>query len=196
VSGKFQTYNRQAILAAKVVGAYTGHDLGPAFSAGAEAGLRIRPRPNSALLWGGHFSFEYGAPQSIQTPRIDANFRNTALRAALDLGAASGRHAAILALGAGVDVVRIAPTSVRDPSLTLAPKTIDAVPALRAELRYELSFARSTFRLLTSLFADTSLAHTHYDITEGVEPVRVASPWLLRPGISLGLAWSPTLSSR
>ena len=43
----------------------------------------------------------------------------------------------------------------------------------------------------TSVFSDVSLVHTHYDLLDDGEPVRLGAPWTVRPAgaLAAGIAW-------
>jgi hypothetical protein len=116
------------------------HDGGPAIGAGADVGLGTRF--GKWFVGRARLVFEYRAPQTITAPELDASFGSTAVRAGSDGGVATGPHAFLLGLGAGVDFNRVTTDAVRDPSLMLAPGSSDSIASLRGELRYELTIGQ------------------------------------------------------
>jgi hypothetical protein len=160
-------------------------DAGPAVGAGVEGGAGARL--THVLLLRGRLVFEYRAPESIATPRLDASFGSVALRAGADLGFAAGPHSVWLGVGAGADFDHAGADSIHDTSLRLAPTSHSTALLLRPELRYELLLGALWLGL--SVFTDVATVHTHYDLAEPRAPVRLAELWVVRPGLSLTVGW-------
>jgi hypothetical protein len=150
-----------------------------------EAGLQWR-----ALT--ARFSAEPLFSQTIATPELDASVQSTAVRLALGaVWPALGSTAIFVSMGGGVDIVNAGVQRVNDPALSPAAVNVRAVPMLRPELGYQIRFR--AWRLMAITFADVALASTSYvvDRPGGLTPV--ATPWPVRPGGALVLAWAPAL---
>jgi hypothetical protein len=128
--------------------------------------------------------------QSLVSQQVDATLQTTPLRLALDLGGPLARaHSWFVGLGGGLDVVRVDPKRALDATVMLSAARSHSVPALRAELRYEL--ALSQLCLALAAFADLSLLRSHYDLQHDSASDVVATVSPVRPGAALILAWRP-----
>ncbi len=186
---KMQKTHLEYELSARGVAKWTGADLGLDHGAGLETALAWRSA--RAVLVRGRLSFEYIFGQLIDASAVSATIRTTALRAAVDVGAAFGSSALVVGLGGGVDLARISPKATPDSSLDLAPTSTGIIPVVRVEARYELTLG--SFRMTAGLLGDASLVDTHYDVRRGAGQSRVATPWPVRPGMALTLGWCAPL---
>jgi hypothetical protein len=175
---------RSWLLGVRVLGAWTGDDLGARLGAGIEAGALLLRASSPRLRL--RLAFEPSLPQSIDSGGIEAEVMSWPLRLGLDLGWARGPHAFWLGAATGIDIVRVSSDRASDPSLSLSKPVTYARPVSRAELRYEL--AQGSVLLSAALMLDVAWARSHYDVIAAGARMRVATPWRLRPGIALGAA--------
>jgi hypothetical protein len=133
---------------------------------------------------------EWFFDQTLTTPELSADVETRPLRAGVDVGFPL-TEAQVLAfgIGAGVDLSRVEPSAARAEGVTPGEPESSVVPVLRPELRYELGAGSLSFS--ASVFADVSLVHTHYDLLDDGQPVRLGAPWMARPGgaLAAGVAW-------
>jgi hypothetical protein len=94
-----------------------------------------------------------------------------------------------VSLGAGADLVRVEPGPARVQGVMPAAPSESAVPAARGELRLEIG--GNAWQLGFAVSADSSLADTHYDVSEGNSVQRVAEEWAVRPGAAVAIGWRP-----
>ena len=97
--------------------------------------------------------------------------------------------AGTIAIGPALLVTRVEPTlNVRSPAetATSAPRT-DFDPAVGASVRWELSLGRRTSVFLAAL-VDVVPLRARYAATVQGQEQELFSPWMLRPGVVLGLA--------
>jgi hypothetical protein len=163
-----------------------GPDLGLAHGPGLELGVGTL----GAIRLRGRVSGEWFFDQTVDTPELEATVKTRPLRAGVDVGfRLAAVHLLALGVSAGVDLSRAEPGAPRSDDVTPGESQSSLVPMLRPELRYELG-ARGVVGS-ASAFVDMSLARTHYDLLENGGPVRVATPWLVRPGGALlvGVVW-------
>ena len=175
-------------LAARYALEWAGSDLGAAHGPGLEMGVE----------WGvlrTRITAERWFAQNIAAPDLSANVQTTALRLLVDTRWPwRTTHALVAGLGAGIDILGVQATASRDPALTLAPERSHAVPAVRAEVGYQVR--GDPWRFMALAFVDGALLDTHYDVERAGAAVRVATPWSVRPGVALVLGWSPPLGGQ
>lgn len=171
-------------LSARASAAYSGAALRARWGGGAELALAQHLRP---LIVRERLVFEQYAAQTLDSDELRAEVRYSALRLSVDLGGARGPHALFGGLGAGVDLVAVDPERAPDDSWNLSKKHLDALPMLRAELRYERSF--SWLLLSVSAYADVVLGDNRFKLQDGASERSVAHPWHVLPGLALGLGW-------
>jgi len=175
---------RAWLLGARVLGQWTGADLGARLGLGLELGwlapsdapLRVRAR----------LALEPSLPQAIDSDAVDATVMSWPLRLGVDLGTRSGASGYWLGASAGADLVRVAPERAHAAELTTTDPELYAAFAARAELRYELALA--ALQLSAGVLLDVAFARSHYDVIATGSRTRVASPWIARPGLALGCA--------
>jgi hypothetical protein len=105
-----------------------------------------------------------------------------------------GSSALVLGLGAGADVLDTRIQQVHDATLTATAQGLRVVPVLRPAIAVEVRLER--WRFAAAAFADVDLSTDYYQIERPTGPSRVATPWPVRPGAALVVAWSPTLGAR
>jgi hypothetical protein len=133
---------------------------------------------------GARVTLERGFEQAIHAPDFAATEQVYSARLLGELGVRVAAHQrAAVAVGGGIDVAHLDPGPPLAVDVTAsAPKT-HVVPIVRAELRYELTFAPVT--VAAAGFTDIACAKTHYDVIEDGNVHRVASLNTLRPGAAL-----------
>ena len=183
-SAPSERQERSWLLGVRVLGGWTGGDLGARLGAGIEAGVRLLRASSPRLRV--RLAFEPSLPQSIDAGGIEAEVISWPLRLGLDLGWARGAHAFWLGASTGIDVVRLSSDRASDPSLSLSAPATYLRPVSRAELRYEL--AQGPLLLSAALMLDVAWARSHYDVIADGTRTRVATPWRLRPALALGAA--------
>jgi hypothetical protein len=143
---------------------------------------------------GGWLSAQYQFPEHIESPLAGARLDTVALRAGLAIGHTTGGRTEIdVQLGAGADVVHIAPRpgSAGRPTALTADRFAWA-PAVQFALVLAGTLAgtgQSHVVLSAAALADVDIGLRHYDVAVDGTLVRVATPWLVRPGIRLEAAW-------
>ena len=163
----------------------SGRELGPRFAAGFEGGGRFS-MPHWPKL-GARLGIEVAIPQHIDAEEADAAVLTIPLRAGLELGTAFELY---FALSAGVDVVSLDPERIGDADLALNDASIDLVPVVRAEVRYELPLDAG-FALTLAALADVALETTRYDVIQSGSRKTLAAPWAVQPGLAVGLGFRP-----
>jgi len=182
----FEQQERGWLIGVRVVGAYTGRDLGARLGAGIEAGVLALHGPSARLRV--RLALEPSLPQAIDGDGIEAHVLSWPLRLGLDLGWSRRASAFWLAVSTGGDFVRVSTQRASDPSLSLSKPDSYLRPASRVELRYELAVDRVL--LGAALLLDIAWSRSHYDVIADGERAPVAEPWQLRPGLALGAALS------
>jgi len=170
------------LLGARVAGQWTGDALGARLGAGLELGRVLVPEAWPRLRL--RAVFEPSLAQDFEHSDVSARVSSWPLRIGLDVGVASGAHAALFGVATGLDLVWTTPERAGDPALTLSAARMQLLPSSRAELRYEL--ALQGVLLSAALFVDVPWKRTHYDVVEDGQRVRLATPWRVRPGLALG----------
>ena len=180
------SHRTEAWIAARYAAAWYGTDLGALHGPGVELGLGWRGPP----FLRARVSGEWLLPRSFSVGQIEVSLQTTRLRALADVGVveAARAHRLLLGVGGGLDLVRLEPRAL-DVGVAAAPRSTSSAPMLTAELRYE---ARSgPWALALALQVDWSLLETHYDLERAGSSTRLVTPWLVRPGALLALAWAP-----
>ena len=135
-------------------------------------------------------TYEYAARQRLATGPVDVRLQTQHASAAFDLGIRIGLyHLLIPTFGIGLDITRIDPRAILDPTLTLAAARTNLVPTANFAIRYE--GGNDHLRLAVALMAETLLLDTHYDLDRDGTSTRIAEPWPVRPGALVALGWSP-----
>jgi hypothetical protein len=134
-------------------------------------------------------STQYQLPESIGTSLIGVRLDTIALRAGIRLTRElSDRVAIAVQLGAGGDVVHIAPRQGSSARASLSPERFsweyDAELGLSATVRVNRSI-----ELWAAMLADADLGMRHYDVVVDGSTVRALTPWWVRPGVSVGVTW-------
>lgn len=173
--------------ALRVVGSYGGSEVKEAFALGLEVGVEIgKPigfvlRPRGVV--------ERGTAHDLDTSPIAAELSTWSFRLGLDAGVRSGAHVGFLGVSAGLDRVGISTKESSDPTFSPTGDSADIVPIVRVEARYEL--AVSILRLGIAPFADVALEESHYDLVFENETRRLATAWIVRPGLAVSIGISP-----
>jgi hypothetical protein len=168
--------------------AWAGSDLGAAQGPGLEVSLQWR-------TFGMGITAERFFPQSLATSQLDATVQATALRLTCDGTLAFfGSSALVFGLGAGADVLDAHVLQVHDAALTPTAQGLRILPVLRPAIAVELRLER--WRFAAAAFVDVDLSTDYYQVDRPAGPTRVATPWPVRPGAALVVAWSPTLGAR
>jgi hypothetical protein len=163
-----------------------GPDLELAHGPGLELGVGTR----GAVRLRARVSGEWFFDQTLETPELRAEVGTKPLRASVDVGLElAEKQVVTFGIGGGVDLSRVEPSTSRADNVTPSEPQSNVVPVLRPELRYELGTA--SLVVGASAFVDVSLVHTHYDLLDDGEPVRLGAPWTARPGgaLAIGAAW-------
>jgi hypothetical protein len=139
------------------------------------------------------FGLELGADrrftQRLSTPVLDASVERSTFHALLEAGVAlSSSHHAFLALGPALELTSTRPSS-RTAGVAPAPERTELVPAVRAELRYELGVGNVLFGVAALL--ESTLVKRRYELAQAGAPELLAAPALLRPGAVLTLGVKP-----
>jgi hypothetical protein len=157
-------------------------DQGPGLTAALET-RKGRWRPG---VW---IAAQYQLPESIETTLVGVRLEGITSRAGarlvLDL---TDRVALAVLLGAGGDLVHIAPLQGSTVHASLSPE--------RFSWDFESELALSAIvqvgplvELWAALFADAALDLHHYDVMVDGSTVRAMTPWWLRPGLMVGVSW-------
>jgi hypothetical protein len=161
----------------------TGPELGLSHGPGLGIGARYRRGPSVGLELGADRRFA----QALSTPALDASIERMTAHALLEAGLAlSPSQSAFVALGAALELVRTRPASTAS-GITAASSKSDVEPALRAELRYELTLGHLVFGLAALL--EGPLVKTRYELVQSGGTELLASTAPLRPGgvVTLGV---------
>jgi hypothetical protein len=163
---------------------------------GVEASLGRRVR--SGWL-GGVVAGEHQFPVSARNADIGLRLSSWLAYAALEAGQLRERPEAaarfwwrswFARLGAGVDVARVAPGQGTQAaaSAELAPAHWSAALVVRGALGTSWALGQR-LALEVQLFADVFPTAVHYDVKIDGAVENAFSPWRVRPGLALGLAW-------
>jgi hypothetical protein len=167
---------------------WSGSALGLRHGPGLELGVGLRGRAFVRT----RVVLERDFPVTLQAGPIDARVSTVRWRALVDGGTSVGRNRALaLSVGAGEDSLQIEPTVSRSPSVLPAAASAETPFVLHSEARFEAGW--SAFVLVLAAGFDVPLVRTPYDIDRGSAAKQLASPWSVRPGAALSLAWRPQL---
>jgi hypothetical protein len=175
-------------LALRGVGRYGGPEVKHALAVGLEAGVELGRR-DRGFVWRPRAVVERGFVHELTTTPIGAELDTWSFRLGVDAGFRSGPHLGFFGLAGGLDRVGISTKTSSDPTFTPTGKSSDIVPIVRLEARYEL--ALSILRLGIAPFADVSLEESHYDLVFANETRRLATAWIVRPGLAVSIGISP-----
>lgn len=174
-------------LALRALGSYSGDEVKETFALGLEAGVEIgKPR---GFVLRPRAVVERGFVHDLETSPIAAELSTWSFRLGVDAGLRSGAHMGFLGVSAGLDRVGISTEDSSDPAFSPTGESADIVPIVRVEARYEL--AAGILRFGIAPFADVALEESHYDLVFGNETRRLATAWLLRPGLAVSIGISP-----
>lgn len=169
--------------------AFMGDALGAAHGPGLELGVGAR----HVWVLRGRLTGERDFTQTLTSSQIRADVDTLRWRVALDAGLMLARSQALLvSLGAGQDRSTVEPKTAPGSAVMPGPQFQDTVPVVHAELRYEVG--RGSVRASGALGLDAALVETHFDVSRSAGPEPVVRPWLVRPTVSLGLAFCPRLA--
>lgn len=158
-----------------------------ALSHGPIAELALRPLA-LALRPGLLLSAHYAWPVRASTRSAGAELQSSELRLLASVQHALSRRWTFRPmLGAGLDWVRVRPFSDR-PDVQPAETSQLVLAALRAVLELEVS-ALKHLAIQAAIAADLQPGGTRYVLVRRAGDEDVLAPWLVRPGVSLGLAW-------
>jgi hypothetical protein len=164
---------------------------GPDLGAGHGPGIEIGIQRQGVTRWGARVSAERWFSEAVPTTYVDTNLQISPVCLLLDAGLPlSATRSLSVGVGGGLDVARVTPGTVYDPAVTATAPQWNLAPIARGELRYEMGGA--TWRLAAVLLADVLIYDTHYDVDRGATTERAATPWRVRPGGAVILAWRPT----
>jgi hypothetical protein len=164
-----------------------GPDLGAGHGPGVEIGLQRQ----GATQLGARLSAERWFAGSVPTTYVDTDLQISPVCLLLDFGLPlSPTRSFSVGVGGGVNVTRVTPGMVYDPAVAATAPQWNVAPIARGELRYEMGGV--TWRVSAVMMADVSIYDTHFDINRGGMTERAATPWRVRPGGALILAWRPT----
>jgi hypothetical protein len=167
---------------------WSGSALGLRHGPGLELGLGLRGRAFVRT----RFVLERDFPVTLQAGPIDARVTTVRWRALLDGGTSVGQNRALaVSVGAGEDSSQIEPIASRSPSVLPAAASEETPFVLHSEARFEAGW--SAFVLVLAAGIDIPLVRTPYDVDRGSAAKQLASPWSVRPGAALSLAWRPQL---
>lgn len=158
--------------------------------------LRVAQGPELRAAWWldrrGRFAVTVDAGMRLPMAWDEGAVAVTALPVTLRVGvgyeAALGARWALGAfVGAGVDAVRVTPRANGAGAVADAA-TVDVRPVLRA--RVDVAWAVGLrVRVSAGVLADVDVTETAYYVERGAGRDVVASPWRVRPGAVLGVAW-------
>lgn len=175
----------RALLGLRVLGHYTGAELGARAALGLEGGAELRhpgwPRVRARL------SVEAALPQTFERDGIAARVITLPIRAGIDLGTPFDLY---FGLSTGFDVVHLDPESVSDGELKLVANSTVLVASSRAEIRYELHVGNAWWLAISAL-ADVPWTTTRYDVQQAGTLQHLATPWPIQPGLALTLGLAP-----
>jgi hypothetical protein len=158
---------------------------GPALAGGVRA--RAGARPRSGLAPGAMFSAQWMTPTAIESEEVALRLQGAALRAMATLRPRLADLAALhVAFGGGVDVVRVAPEARPGSPLDVTPAYTTAFPQGQAEVGLIALLPRG-LELHFAALAGVDLIDAFYFVEGDSGPV--FDPWIVRPGLRIGLAW-------
>jgi hypothetical protein len=173
-----------------VASRYTYEWDGPDLGAGHGPGLELGFERDGAVRSGARISASRWFTQQVPTTNVDTQLQSSQICLLLDIGRSlSARHGVSLGVGGGVELTRVMPGRIYDPSVAATAAQSHLAPIARGELRYEVGGA--AWRLAAVLVADVALDDTHYDVDRAGTVERAATPWRFRPGGAVVLGWRP-----
>jgi hypothetical protein len=139
---------------------------------------------------GAWVSAQYQLPERVRSSLAGARLDTLALRGGAEVGRSlDGRWGVGARIGAGVDAVHIAPRSGSSAaSATLTADRFSWTYALHLALVATVRASRHVAVSLAAV-ADVDVNERHYDVSIDGALTRVATPWPVRPGVLLELAW-------
>jgi hypothetical protein len=156
-------------------------------SHGPLAELALRPL-DLALRPGLLLSAHYAWPVRASTRSAGAELQSSEIRLLASVQQALSRRWTVRPmLGAGLDWVRVRPFSDRR-DVQPAESSGLVLAALRAALELEVSVLKRV-AIHAAISTDLQPGGTRYVLVRRAGDEEVLSPWLVRPGVSLGLAW-------
>jgi hypothetical protein len=139
------------------------------------------------LRLGALLSAQYRFAFEVDEDPIGMRAQSFPLRALLTLESAFTRRVALgLGLGAGADVVRLAPTASSDASVVATGERTLAFAVARALVSIDVQVSRAV-ALFAALATDADFDRTHYVLVRqdgGEAPI--AAPWRVRPALLVG----------
>jgi hypothetical protein len=156
------------------------HGPGLALALATELDRELGQRRWFAAAW---VTAQYRLPVTASGPEAGVSLEGPSARAGLGLGARRLRAR----LGAGLDLVHVAPVVV-DPAVTATAPRWSTSLVLGAALRAELHRARG-LRFQASLLVDLLPRAVDYAVDANGSLAPVFSPWRVRPGLALELAF-------
>jgi hypothetical protein len=135
-------------------------------------------------------SAQYQLPLRIESTLASARLDTVAVRSGAAIGRATSESTTVdLELGAGADLVHIAPRAgTGNVAATLSADRFSWAYAVQIGLALT-GEAGPHVAVSTALLADIGLDAKHYDVVVDGALARVATPWRVRPGVRLGVAW-------
>jgi hypothetical protein len=137
----------------------------------------------------GWISGQYQLPETISADLIGVRLDTVRLRAGAELGRSLTPHVILaMGLGAGEDIVHIAPRQSGAVAATLSHDRFSWAYAARVQVALSLRAAPS-MDISAALTTDFDLSMLHYDVLVDGSTVRVFTPWWVRPGVMAGVTW-------
>lgn len=130
---------------------------------------------------------QYRLPVHEQTGRIGVGLYTVAARAGVECGPLIWSRLRVR-LGAGADIVHVAPES-SDPGAALSAPHWSASLVGSAALRANVALQPRRFWLSAVIFADVLPAAVRYNASIDGTTTSVFSPWRFRPGLTLELTF-------
>jgi hypothetical protein len=159
--------------------------LGPWHGPGILSGLEL-VGPRDSLTLTAAFSWHLG--QHYRTSELELDVQSNTGWLLLGWRKPISEPTSFLAaLGPGLDLARVVSRAVPGSAANAVPSYLHLTPWVRAELGFEWGDSPLVLQVLA--VTDFSIQRTHYDIDRGGSRERLATPWFVRPGLTVGAVW-------
>jgi hypothetical protein len=138
---------------------------------------------------GGWLTGQYQLPATIDDGFAGVRVDTFAIRAGVEIGTPVATDAvAIGRIGVGGDVIHVAPRPADAADAVLEKEKFywDSMVQFATGLQVRLN---PHLELDVAILIDVDLVLRHYDVQVGGATTRLATPWLVRPGLLAGLSW-------
>ncbi len=160
-------------------------DEGLANGPGATFGIFASPSPHEL---GARLHAGLLLPRRLDATGVEIELRGAsfALAMAVDVKAARNFWLSMEA-GPGLDVVSYDTVSLEDSKLQPHSGDVDLRPLAFAS--FGLRAKLGSVNLGAAALLAVQLVRTHYDVTQDAQQSEILVPWLVQPGVSLGIFW-------